>query len=468
MPFLDLNRSLAWTRATDTDAAMLDQLQPNIVRPHVRESLRLLLLRFHDRDEALDLLRRLVERMKSAHDHLREVEAYKQKGEPGTPYLGLGLTRSGYRALGVPDRLVPPDQYFAAGMKATRRELNDPPSTAWEEAYRGEIHAVVLIGDGSEGAVAAERNVVLGLFPDDEGVVVLGEERGTSRRNADGDGIEHFGYIDGLSQPLFLDEDVAEEIARTSGRTVWDPRFDLSRVLVPDTAAPDPNVQHGSYLVYRKLEQNVRLFKQAEEDLADALGLAGDERERAGAMLVGRFGDGTSLTLSAKAGLERPATNNFTYNADATGLRCPVQSHVRKMNPRGSAGPKTLAEDRDEVMARRGQTYGDRQDPPGAAIADLPASGVGVLFMACNADIGQQFLSAHFRRADRVDFPALPNARVESGLDPVIGNGVRSATALTRAWGQNDPVVVPPVPPAVDLKGGEYFFLPSLAFLGSL
>jgi hypothetical protein len=41
--------------------------------------------------------------------------------------------------------------------------------------------------------------------------------------------------------------------------------------------------------VFRKLEQNVRRFKQVEEDPADALELTGDDRERAGAMIVGRF-----------------------------------------------------------------------------------------------------------------------------------------------------------------------------------
>ncbi len=35
-------------------------------------------------------------------------------------------------------------------------------------------------------------------------------EYGSIIRNANKDGIEHFGYVDGISQPLFLKEEVDE------------------------------------------------------------------------------------------------------------------------------------------------------------------------------------------------------------------------------------------------------------------
>jgi len=51
--------------------------------------------------------------------------------------------------------------------------------------------------------------------------------------------------------------------------------------------------------VFRKLEQNVWGFKKREEELAHDLGLKEEEEERAGALIVGRFEDGTPVTLSA-------------------------------------------------------------------------------------------------------------------------------------------------------------------------
>ena len=58
-------------------------------------------------------------------------------------------------------------------------------------------------------------------------------------------------------------------------------------MLAADPAAPDPTVHLGSYFIFRKLEQNVRRFKEGEEQLASDLGLVDEDRERAGAMLVG-------------------------------------------------------------------------------------------------------------------------------------------------------------------------------------
>ena len=84
-------------------------------------------------------------------------------------------------------------------------------------------------------------------------------------------------------------------------------------------AAVDPLSQFGSYFVFRKLEQNVRLFKDEEEKLADRLGLTGDDAERAGAMIIGRFEDGTPLAVQADAGSHSPVQNDFTYDSDGDG-----------------------------------------------------------------------------------------------------------------------------------------------------
>ncbi len=89
---------------------------------------------------------------------------------------------------------------------------------------------------------------------------LVAEELGTTLTNAAGDGIEHFGYVDGRSQPLFIAEDLDHERETTDGTDRWDPLVPLQHVLVPD-----PGCTHafGSYLVYRKLEQDVRAFKRS-------------------------------------------------------------------------------------------------------------------------------------------------------------------------------------------------------------
>ncbi|MFJ1761454.1 Dyp-type peroxidase [Amycolatopsis sp. NPDC088138] len=463
---VDLSTTLSWTTASGDAATMLGELQPNILKAHVRDHLSALFLTFADPAEARAFLVAATGKMKSAKDHLTEVGGFKSGGAAGTPYVGAGLTAAGYRVLGVEN--FPQDEAFLRGMTApdTRRRLNDPPRSTFDPGYHSEIHAVVLIGDATDKAMTARRNEILDLLPDS--VTVAAEETGLGRVNARGEGIEHFGYVDGRSQPLFLTEDVDAEKNNTDGINVWNPAAPLSQVLVADTAAPDPEVHFGSYFVFRKLEQNVRRFKQAESDLADTLGLTGDDRERAGAMIIGRFEDGTPLTTQREDGAESPVSNNFTYDSDRAALKCPFQAHIRKTNPRGSGGAEEPPGERLHLMARRGVTYGERPDDPNADLppAARPSGGVGLLFMAFNSVLGNQFEFTQAIWADNPGFPIVEG--VTPGLDPVIGQGTRAPSDYTVDWGGSAQRTAEPVPQSVTLKGGEYFFMPSLAFLRSL
>jgi Dyp-type peroxidase family len=447
---------------------MLEQLQANILKAHVRDDLSVMFLNFGDQAEAKAFLKALAPLMKSARKHLEEVEAFKTAKTPGTPYVGVGLTKTGYAAIGV---AAPTDPSFQLGMKApaTRQLLKDPPVSTWEEPYREDIHAVVLIGDAKNAGTTARRNAVEALLPDS--VTVLGEETGLGRHNDNGDGIEHFGYVDGRSQPLFLIEDIEAERGGTDGTNVWDPAFGLDRAIVKDLAAPDPNLHFGSYFVFRKLEQNVRRFKQAEKDLAAELGLAEPDGERAGAMLIGRFEDGTPVTLQRAAGTHSPVMNNFTYASDGDGAKCPFQGHIRKANPRGSGGFEQPPEkERRHLMARRGQTYGERSDDPSdeSAPDTRPSGGVGLLFMAFNVEFGAQFEFTQSRWVNNPGFPKVPAGNPAPGLDPVIGQGPRPRPSYPNHWGVNQLQEVDPVAQAVRMRGGEYFFMPSLAFIKGL
>jgi deferrochelatase/peroxidase EfeB len=193
-------------------------------------------------------------------------------------------------------------------------------------------------------------------------VKVLGIEKGLAMRNANGDGIEHFGYVDGRSQPLLLQEDIKAEKETTDGISIWDPTFPLKQVLVPCPGGASAN-SFGSYFVFRKLEQNVKDFKAKEDKIAEDLGL--ENKELAGAMIVGRFEDGTPVVLQKNDGMHNPVPNNFDYRDDALAMKCPFHSHIRKTNPRSeSVGTfaNNLEEERSHIMARRGITYGERKE----------------------------------------------------------------------------------------------------------
>jgi deferrochelatase/peroxidase EfeB len=411
---------IEWKQAIGDELTLLQNLQPNIIKPHVREFLTVLFLHFDDADGGKDFIGRLSGLMKSAHDHLVEIVQFKDHETPGSAYIGFGLSAPGYDVLKIAP--VPSDRSFQSGMDKTIR-LNDPPISEWEQHFQkpNDLHAVVVIGDMLRDDRNAARARVQELIDTAAGVTVIGTQEGVGQHNSNGQGIEHFGYVDGRSQPLFLIEDIRDEENQTDGIANWDPTSPLSQVIIPDPAAPDPNVHFGSYFIFRKLEQNVKLFKKMEIKFAEDLPI--DDDERAGAMIVGRFEDGTPVTLQSEDGVESPVPNNFNYNSDKSGAKCPFLGHIRKTNPRGSGGfGQTFEQEHSHLMARRGQTYGVRTDNPNdGAISNKPEKDVGLLFMAFNSDIRHQFEFTQITWANNPNFPEVPAGSPPPGLDPVIG-----------------------------------------------
>jgi Dyp-type peroxidase family len=439
-------------RTGDTASRMLALLQPNIIHPHVRSHLRLLALRVQAPAEARHVLAEVARGMKSAAQQHDELRAYRASGAAGTAFVSIGLSAGGYERLGIERAHRPRSEAFDAGLQ--HRDLGDPAPSTWEPAYRDGIDVLVVVGSHHDEVTDRKVREVLGAFAGS--LEVVADETGCSLTNSRGDGIEHFGYVDGRSQPLFIDEELEAERRTGDGLVRWNPLVPLSHVLVADPGVPGDHHAFGSYLVYRKLEQNVQAFKRQEQRLAEELGLVGDDAERAGALLIGRFEDGTPLTLAANEGMP-PIPNDFTYDDDP-GTRCPLGAHIRVVNAR-------VADPADRtVIARRGQGYGVRgDDPEDGDIASKPSGGVGLLFMAVVAGLERQFES--LQRAANGDDGGPPDAVMGQRRD---GAG-RGQLDLSTGW--NDPCarrVRVSVDPVVTLRGGEYCFLPSLAFLRGL
>src|SRR5262249_19645811 len=151
-------------------------------------------------------------------------------------------------------------------------------------------------------------------------------------RNASENPIEHFGYADGISQPIFFETVLNQTTYK------WDPRAGPNLILVQDPHGD--RTASGTYFVFRKLEQNVRAFKAREKALAKALKLRKEHRERAGGMVVGRFENGTPIALHEDAEDSKEGftpENDFNYEDDPEGSSCPLSAHIRITNPRTDA-----------------------------------------------------------------------------------------------------------------------------------
>jgi Dyp-type peroxidase family len=481
---INLSIPLAWTKAGADELNMLQCLQGNILKGHGRHFTANLFFRL---DPAKTLRSRRMLRdlanfhISSAYRQLLDAQRFKETRQGAGPFVHLALAAKGYQALGLASS-APTDPDFRAGMKAPASlvALHDPAVSDWEPPFQQDIHGVVLAAEETASLLGALALSLRELVEDGGGTVAF-VQHGASLFNAAGEGIEHFGYVDGRSQPLLLQEDIDAETAE-AGSSRWNPAFPLATALVKDPGTTDA-VSFGSYFVFRKLEQAVRAFKTREQAIADRLGLAGPERERAGAMIVGRFEDGTPVTLSRTARSAAPP-NNFNYTNDP-GTRCPLHGHIRKTNPRGSGGAEPEMAERAHLMVRRGIPFEDvkravlpSELPDAGTMAAflekvaplLPERGVGLLFMAYNHSIGEQFRFTQQIWANNTNFPTKPVGA--HGLDPVIGQGANrpGEQKLPKAWDDATAGTLDTEPFGgfVAMKGGEYFFSPSLTFLLNL
>lgn len=482
MSQFNLSRTISWTHALKASSkddaatlAMLSDLQGNILKGHGRDNTIHLFLSFKSttgaKGKVKAFLRGLSAKMPSALDQLTRTQLFKSIGQDGGLFVATFLSSQGYQALGL-DGAQPPGAAFSAGMKQRTAILSDPDPGQWDQHLAGPMHAMILLAHDDSNALAVDAQALQQEIDALGGAItVLGQEVGLARRNKDKDGkhgIEHFGYVDGRSQPLMLEEDIEAEV-KAGGIDKWDPTIPLSQVLV-HCPGGGLDVSFGSFFVFRKLEQNVKGFKTKEQVLRAKLNAESgiDPDELAGAYVVGRYENGTPVEVSP---VEQHVTqeslavpNNFNFDADPAGLRCPYAAHIRKTNPRDISIRST-----SRLMARRGITYGDRDDDPNdGQIDNKPEEKVGLLFMAYQSNIEEQFEFTQQSWANNANFHfGSPSQPV--GIDPVIGQprgGISQRYPLNYGAGPlSDPFDFSGF---VTLKGGDYFFAPSLSFFKRL
>lgn len=437
-----------------------------MLKSHGRAHSTHLLLRFDEPVAARQWLQRVAAQVTSAQQQLQSSDEYRRTGRNGGLVTLLFLSHAGYQALQAAPHLTPRDPAFVQGMAARRSLLRDSSRRTWDAHWREPPHAMLLLADSSATALQRARSKLLAGLP--PALHCVGEETGQALVStlSPGEGIEHFGYVNGRSQPLMLREDILRERDQRDGSSVWDPAFGLDIALVPDPGGAGPH-SHGSYLVFRKLDQNVRGFRQAEAVLARSLGLRGEDAARAGAMMLGRFRDGTPLVLQKAAGANKPVLNNFDYLDDPGGAKCPFHSHVRRANPRGESGALgiSIEHERAHLMPRRSIAYGQRSAAPdaeGLRAADQPDSGVGLLFMAYQSSIENQFeyLQAQWAEGPAAAARSAGDATARGRRCPISWGGRDAAGSYLQMPGK-----ALDMRSFVTLKGGAYFFAPSISAL---
>ena len=411
-----------------------------------------------------------------------------------------------------------PSATFRAGMPADAGTLGDPVGSGgpgdpvnWVFGGPGAVPDVFLIvASDDEDDLARElerQQAALAARPGALEIVFTLE----GRARADEPGHEHFGFKDGISQPAVrgrtpdgeltprrLPPDGLGALYAEPGRPlVWPGQFVLGLPQQdhdhpldprPATEPKPPWARNGSYLVVRRLRQDVGGFwtfvREQAATLAGEAGFEGMTPERFASSLVGRWPSGAPLMRAPAAddealGGDDCANNSFFFHrpfetvpvdgcppdarpsapGDPDGAICPYAAHIRKVNPRDD-GTDTggLPDVFTRAILRRGIAYGEPFREGEAPTVDR-----GLLFLCYQSSIKEQF---GFLTRQWVNQPALPHG--DHGFDPVLGQAAadpqrRRWIALVGSNGVTRRIEIPQ--DFVTPTGGGYFFAPSLSAL---
>jgi Dyp-type peroxidase family len=391
-------------------------------------------------------------------------------------WTALLISATGLSALGVTtsDLTTPSADAFAAGMAARAAEIGDTQPqdapTQWLAPFQtgaNQVHFAVVVAADEEDDLA-ERVLSIGNMINDAGCEIVFQERGDTLPMPL-TGHEHFGFKDGISQPAILgygdQPHPGEPPAVAPGEFVLGYPDDTGTTVQAGT-----NWASGSFVVFRRLRQNVAAFRAF-----TATGVSGATSVLAGtelaAKMMGRWPDGapveTDPTTDPGPGND---TNDFSYAADPQGLNCPVWAHVRKANPRDTSELAGTPDDPTRRrMTRRGIPFGPPLPDTATTDDGVPR---GLHFFCVVADLERQFEFVQANWLNNRNFPlgtpppspgpyGPPASNPPNGPDPVVGEHDNTAKCLlAESSGQ----VQFPVPNEfVQVTAGEYFFLPSVA-----
>lgn len=407
-------------------------------------------LSFHNATGGRAWLSAILERVESAAEVRASVKREKR-------WVTVAFTWNGLRALGVDDASLDSfPEAFKQGMVARASILGDAggnhPDNWVDGLARSDVHAIAILfaRDAQERErCQTEHDELIARC---EGVEVIStlELEATPPFDYAHD---HFGYRDRLSQPVI--EGSGEVPTPGSGAPLKAGEFILGYLdefgLLDNLPQPEVLSRNGSYMAYRRLQEHVGRFRQFLREH----GTTQDEQELLAAKLMGRWRSGAPLVLAPDKddpalGADPQRNNDFNYKEmDPIGYAVPLGAHARRMNPRDTATSINRRR-----MIRRGATYG----PPLPENAPEDGAERGIAAFVICASLVRQFEFAQNVWTNDPNFHELGNEH-----DPIIGDqdGTLEFTIPKRPIRKK----ILGLPAFTTLRGGAYFFLPSLKAL---
>lgn len=420
----------------------LESIQGNVVPGFNKDHQAFVLVRFGGRDEGQTWLRALQPQLASAAEvegfrtvfrSIRERRpAAESHGRDGgalrvinSTWANVAISFDGLRHLAEAHTLT----RFPPAFRSNRIPGMEGPTD------RDAPHAVLILGAdyvrNLDDELERQRRQMAACGVDEittfRGNTLPGDQRGH----------EHFGFKDGVSQPLI------SGTAWGTGPPVAPGEFilgELDEAGVPSGPRLPNWTRNGSYLAFLQLRQHVETFWTAMRDHATQFGV---QPEDLASWIVGRRPDGDGTALS-----EVP-----------TRLSHLGRAYSRWLPP---------SEAQRHRLLRRGIPYDNSatSDATATATADR-----GLLFLAYQADLERQFEHVWGHWLNAPGFP-VPGA----GRDALVGQvnwpdqamSARVRPAAAARPGRPDGIVSLTLPPFVTPLYGGYFFAPSIDGLTQL
>jgi len=428
-----------------------------------------------------------VEDVPKAADFLRFMNdlLFPKSLDEQSVFWTLSITNKGLESLEIPacirDRFPVP---FREGMAARAGMLGDtdgnhPKEWDWPKNQNGDvidessIDVIVQMQTSDpkctekdsftendptqEGHPLNDSYCLLKELAEKNGMSVMGLEAMQRRPSKKGSPRGHLDFADGVSQPSFKGDDgyiagrddplgtsapassIQGDILIGRENSLDQPLNKGSKIYHTGEESRyerfEAPLMDGTFQVIRKTSLDVKAFDNVHNNV-DAPDCDKPDLEEIQEKMFGRKKDGTPLFNEGSA----PTANDFNFVDDPQGKICPLQSHIRRANPRRTNTPRIL---------RSGFSFG--------SFDHSIDEDRGLMFIAYNANIAEQFelIQRWISGGNITGISSLHG-------DPILAP-VRPGSNRTFRYYKNGEVVRVELPdkPLATLRWGLYAFVPS-------
>ena len=238
-----------------------------------------------------------------------------QRWDQGKPQstVNIAFSHAGLVSLDLPiATIISFPVEFQQGMKARSGILGDTGANSpehWDPIWRdGHVHAWLGVNAQSQPALEAACANLQKLLDETEGATILGSQDAAAIvLNGQPTTKEHFGFTDGFGNPDYLG--VERSTQPGQGKLTpdgkWVPLATGELLLgyadeageLPVAPVPHLLASNGTFMVYRKLHQNVATFRQYLNEWGEAYP---GGKEKLASKFIGRWRDGTPVGIIAR------------------------------------------------------------------------------------------------------------------------------------------------------------------------